>query len=101
MPDEENANEYIQLGSLCISPNLHKNLRCLKPKSVDDNDLWDISKWKDVFLLGLTIPKDQEEIAEKFNVTRDWKEYVDGREEDMEKTVCKKYSNLLYLCKTI
>ena len=99
--DEENANKYIQLEPLCTNPNLYKYLRRLEPKSDDGNDLWDVSKWEGVFLLDPTIPKDQEEITQKFNVTRDRKESIDEQEEDMEKTAHTKYFNLLYLCKTI
>ena len=74
MPDGENANEYIQLKPLFTSPNLDKYLRHLKPRSVDDKDVCDISKWNHFFPLDPTIPQYQEKNAEKFNITRDWKE---------------------------
>ena len=60
-----------------------------------------ISKWKDTFLLDPTIPEDQGEIANRFNVITGWKENVDGQTEDMEDNVCTKYFSILYLCKTI
>ena len=101
VPDDENAREYIQLEPLCTTPNLQNYLRRLKPKSVEASDLCDISKWNDIFLLDPTTPKHEEEIAEKFNVTRDWKGYVDRLKEDTEKAVCTKYFNLLYLCRTL
>ena len=88
-------NTYIQLEPLCTNPNLLKYVRCMQPKSVDDNDLLDWSEWKDTFLLDPTMPKDQEEIAGKFNVTRDRKEYIDARRKDMENTVCTEYFNPL------
>ena len=97
VPDDENAREYIQLEPLCTTPNLQNYLRRLKPKSVEASDLCDISKWNDIFLLDPMLPKHQEGIAEKFNVTGDWKEYVDGPKEGMEKTGCTNYFNLLYM----
>ena len=73
----------------------------MEPKSVDEDDLWDISKRKDDFLLDPTISKDQEKIAEEFNVPTGWKKYVDEQKGNTGNTVCTEYFNLLYLCKTI
>ena len=72
-------------------------MRRWKPKLDDENYLWDISKWKDTFLLDPTKPEDQDKIPVKFNITAGWTKYVDGQKEEMEDTVCVKYLNLLYL----
>ena len=77
VPKDKNTNKYIQLEPLYTNPNLLKYVRCLKPKLDNDKYLWDLSKWKDIFLLSLTKPEDQEQIADKFSVTAGWKEYVD------------------------